>query len=137
METVTLLDLGPIIAAVSGPMLLFVAAAMRFQHVDSTKTRKLVTDSTEELLKLIAESRTETRDLIAGSETRTRNLISESETRTRDLIEKNRDLIDRNHQELSSSLADARERLARIEGHLRIAPPPQEADDDNGDAQAA
>ena len=120
-------DLGPIIAAVLGPMLLFVAASMRYQHVDSTKTRELITKSIEKTNK-------ENRKLIDGN----RRLID----RNRDLIEKSnkdtRDLIDKNHAELSSSLSDARERLARIEGHLRISPSTEQGTADGGDnAKAA
>ena len=107
MEAVTLSDLGPIIAAVLGPMLLFVAASMRYQHVDSTKTRKLITKSIEKANK-------ENRKLTD----RNRDLIEKSNKETRDLI-------DKNHAELSSSLTDARERLARIEGYLRISPSPE------------
>ncbi len=136
METVALLV--ALIAGVLGPILLFVAASMRFQHDDGTKTRKLVTDSKEEILKLIAESRTETREHVAGSKTRTQEHVAGSETRSREHVAgsktrtrkhvagsetRTQELIDRNHQELSSSLADARERLALIEGYLRIAPP--------------
>ena len=114
-------DLGPIIAAVLGPMLLFVAASMRYQHVDSTKTRELITKSIEKANK-------ENRKLIG----RNRHLID----RNRDLIEKSnketRDLIDKNHAELSSSLSDARERLARMEGHLRISPSPEQGTADGG-----
>ena len=36
---------------------------------------------------------------------------------------------------LSGGLADARERLARIEGHLRIVPPPRQ-DASDGDPKA-
>ena len=127
METIALSDLAPIIAAVLGPMLLFAVASMRYQHVDSTKTRKLITDSKEETLKLIADSKEATR-----------TLIDKSETGTRRLIEKNRDLIEKNHKELSGSLGDARERLARIEGYLRISPPPEQgAGDGDGNAKAA
>ena len=127
METIALSDLAAIIAAVLGPMLLFAVASMRYQHVDSTKTRKLITDSKEETLKLIADSKEETR-----------TLIEKSETETRWLIEKHRDLIETNHKELSSSVGDARERLARIEGYLRISPPPEQgAGDGDGNARAA
>ena len=131
-------DLGPIIAAVLGPMLLFVAASMRYQHVDSTKTRELITKSVE-------TSSKENRNLIDKN----RDLILQSNKETRDLIDKNRDLIlqsnketrdliDKNHTELSSSLADARERLARIEGYLRITPTPEQGTEDGGDnAKAA
>ena len=60
METIALSDLAAIIAAILGPMLLFAVASMRYQHVDSTKTRKLITDSREETRKLISESGTGT-----------------------------------------------------------------------------
>ena len=119
MEAVTLSDLGPIIAAVLGPILVFVAASMRYQHLDSTKTRDLTRDLTE-------KSSRENRDLIEAASKENRRLIE----RNRDLIEQSnketRDLLSANHAALSGSLADARERLARIEGHFRISPPPQQ-----------
>ena len=120
-------DLWPIIAAVLGPMLLCVTALARYQHVDSTKIRDLIERTNK-------ETRDETRDLIKESNTENRDLIREN----RKLIEKNRDLIGASHAELSGSLADARERLARIEGYVRISPPPQQgAGDGDGNAKAA
>ena len=102
-------DLAPILAAVLGPMLVFVVASMRYQHLDSTKNRDMIEASSKENRRLIVQSNKETRDLFRAS-----------------------------HAELSGSLADARERLARIEGHLRISPPPQQgASDGDGDARAA
>ena len=138
MEAVTLSDLGPIIAAVLGPMLLFVAASMRYQHVDSTKTRELITESIEKANKENRKLTDRNRDLIEKSNKENRELID----RNRDLIEKSnretRDLIDKNHAELSGSLSDARERLARIEGYLRIPLPPERGTEDGDDnAQAA
>ena len=134
MDAVTLSDLGPILAAVLGPMLLFVAASMRYQHIDGTRTRELIAESNEKTRDLIAESDKETRKLIEKN----RDLIEKN----RDLIEKSnketRDLIDKNHKELSHSLGDARERLARMEGYLRISPPPeQRAGDGDDNARAA
>ena len=142
MEAVTLSDLGPIIAAVVGPMLVMVVASMRYQHLDSTKTRKLITDSEKATLKLITDSNDknrdlieasnrENRDLIEASNRENRDLIEASNRETRDLIDRNRDLIMRNH----TVIGDVRERLARIEGHLRISPQPATSDD--GDAEAA
>lgn len=113
METVTLSDLGPIIAAVLGPMLLFVVASMRYQHVDSTKNRELIERSAKENRELIEQSRKENREL----------------------IEQNRKLIERTGKELGRSLADTRERLARIEGFLGVSPPPRQGDGD-GDTNA-
>ena len=42
MEAIALSDLAPILAAVLGPMLVFAVAIMRYQHLDSTKTRELI-----------------------------------------------------------------------------------------------
>ena len=124
-------DLAPIIAAVLGPMLVFVVASMRYQHLDSTKTRDLTRE-------LIEASCKENRELIEASSKENRRLIEKN----RDLIEQSnketRDLLRASHAELSGSLADARERLARIEGHLRISPPSQQgASDGDGDTKAA
>ena len=65
-------------------------------------------------------------------------MIEKSDTATHNLIESNRYLIERNHRELGSSLGDALERLARIEGYLRISPPPgRGSGQGDGDAKAA
>lgn len=134
MEAVTLSELWPIIVAVLGPMLLCVTALSRYQHLDSVKIHKLIAESNEKNRDLIyksnKETRDETRDLIEKSSQENRDLIREN----RRQIEKNRDLIMENHAELG----DVRERLARIEGYLRIPPPPhQGAGDGDGNAKAA
>lgn len=84
METVTLLDLGPILAAVLGPMLLFVAASMRYQHVDSTKTRELIVEAFE-------QARKESRELTDEAKKENRELIKQN----RELIKQNRELIEK------------------------------------------
>ena len=133
MEVVTLSDLAPILAAVVGPMLVFALAMMRYQHVDSTKTRNLMHE-------LIEKSNKENRELIEKSNRENRELIKEN----RELIEKssreNRELVEKFHAELTSSLegvlgslGEVRERLSRIEGYLWQSPPPPA----DGDAQAA
>lgn len=103
MDTVTLADLGPIIAAILGPMLAFIVVSMRYQHQDSVKTRELITSSEKE-----------TREWVTGQ-----------------LAPLGADLKD-----LSRGLADARERLARIEGHLGIGrvPPQDETGEPDTDA---
>ena len=162
METVTLLDLGPILAAVLGPMLLFVAASMRYQHVDSTKTRELIVEAFEqarkesreltdeakkenrELIKQNRELIKQNRELIEKVRTENRELIESANNKTREemrtLITQNHDLIMRNHDLImknSERLSDVRERLGRIEGHLRISPPPEHESDNGDDAARA
>jgi len=108
MEVLTLGDLAPVLAAVIGPMVVMMFAMMRYQHVDSVKTRDLMHN-------LIEQSRQESRDLIEQSR------------------QESRELIEKSHSELASGLGEVRERLAYIEGYLRQSPPPPP----EGDAQAA
>ena len=171
MDTISLVDLGPVIAAVLGPVLAFAVVSMRYQHVDGTKTRELITESREEARELNTESREEARELIERSEKQTRELIERSEKQTRELIERSekqtreliersekqtRELIERSEKhidglgadlaelkhdskesfrEVVGSLADARERLARIEGHLGVGSArPAKSDEATADA---
>ena len=124
MEAISLVDLGPVIAAVLGPMLAFVVVSMRYQHNDGMKTRDL-----------IASSEKETRDLIASSSTEMLERATEMFERLgAELTEHKRDTKE-GFRQVTVSLADARERLARIEGHLGIgAPLPGEAGDAASDA---
>ena len=126
----TLPDLWPIFASVFAPMLVVVAGMMRYLHTDNLKTRDRVDKSSKETRDLINKNR----DLIERTTKENRDLIEESRKENRDLIDKNRELIEKNHRELTASLGEVRERLAHIEGHLRIPPPP--ADDDTA-AEAA
>lgn len=109
VETITLVHLGPVIAAVVSPMLVSVAAMMRYQHKDSTRTRELIGEVRDEARTLIGEARDEFRTLI-GEATDEGRALTEHHSR-----EHGESL-----KEVVRSLADARERLARIEGHFGI-----------------
>jgi len=120
VETVTLLDLGPIIAAILGPMLAFVAVSMRYQHNDTAKTRHLIAESSRESRELIAESSRENRELIEKSSRESRELIEKSSRESRELIEKSRresrELIEESRREsrelIEESRRESRERSA-------------------------
>jgi hypothetical protein len=131
VETVTLPDLGPIIAAILGPMLAFVAVSMRYQHNDSTKTRDLTRE-------LISESSRENRQLIERASRENRELIERATDKLSAELADHRQLSEQRHQEVARSLGEARERLARIEGHLRIGtPPPHENETGEESGKAA
>ena len=117
MDTIALTDLAPILAAVLGPMLAFAVVVMRYQHLDSARTR----------------------DLIERSSKESRDLIERSSKENRDLIEEVRKESQEGWREVNRSLADARERLARIEGHFGIGAPREDTDgtDASGAADAA
>ena len=129
MEVVTLSDLAPILAAVVGPMLAIMLAMMRYQHVDSVKTRNLMYELIDKNRELIDRNR----ELIEKSSRENRGLIEKSNRETRGLIRESRELIEKNHSELTGSLGEVRERLSYIEGFLRQSPLPPS----DGDAQAA
>ena len=118
METATLVDLGPMLAAVVGPILALGFATMRHQHVSTVKTRDYVHE-------LIEKSSRENRELIEKSSRENRELVMEN----RGLIIENREMIEKNHRELVGGLGEVRERLAHIEGFLWRLPPPPSGDD--------
>ena len=119
MEAITLVDLAAVFGAVLGPILLFMGAMMRYQHIDSVKTRDLIEEASRENRELISEVRRENRELISEVRRENRELIGE---------------VRRENRGLARSVGDARERLARIEGHLGVPSPPQIDDGDNAEA---
>ena len=56
MNAIGLSQLGPIIAVIMGPMLAFIVASMRFQHLEAVKTRELISTSEKETRALISDS---------------------------------------------------------------------------------
>ena len=63
MNAIGLSQLGPIIAAIMGPMLAFIVASMRFQHLEAVKTRDLIADSERETRRDLADVRERLADL--------------------------------------------------------------------------
>lgn len=128
METVTLVDLAPILGIVFGSMLAFAVAIMRYQHVDSTKTRDLVHT-------LIKESNRENRELIE----RVRVDLSDGLNEVRGGLDEVRGGLNEVRgglDEVRGGLGEVRERLAFIEGYLKFWPKPPPPPDD-GAAEAA
>lgn len=113
---------GTSFGAILAALITLMVASIRIQHRDSTETRRLITDASKENRDLIEQARKENRDLI---------------DKNRDLIDKNRDLIERNHGVVISILGDTRERLGRIEGHLRIGRPTTDDAESDGDNREA
>ena len=127
------------------------------------ETRQVIADTNLETRQVIADTNLETRQLITDTNLETRQLIADTNLETRQeatrqierlgdrlsselaehkrIVEKNHDELRDDHSKVVESLSDARERLARIEGHLRIPPPPQTPDpagqdDRDGEAKA-
>ncbi len=124
--TTVLIILGTSFGAILAALITLIVASIRIQHRDSTAIRQLITDASKE-----------NRDLIDGSNKELRGLIDKSNKELRGLIDKNRDLIDKNHGIVVSILGDTRERLARIEGHLRIGWPATDDPESDGNSREA
>ena len=60
MNAIGLSQLAPLIAAIMGPMLAFIVASMRFQHLEAVKTRELISSSEKETRELISNLERET-----------------------------------------------------------------------------
>ena len=140
METVTLTDLGPIIAAVLGPVLGFVVVSMRYQHQDSVKTRDLISSSEKETRKWVTTQ-------VEGAFNKLSAELAEHKQDTRENFKQVRedfkdvreDLKDVRVElkELNRDLGDARERLARIEVHVEAGKAPTSQDSDGQASDAA
>ena len=131
--TTVLTILGTSFGVILASLITLMVASIRIQHRDSTETRRLITDASKENRDLIDQARKENRDLIDQARKENRDLFDQS----RELIDKNRDLIERNHGTVISILGDTRERLARIEGQLRIGHPATDDPESDGNSREA
>ena len=104
-------DLAPIIAAFVVPIVGLTVTLMRYQHIDSTKTRDLIERTAGETAKQFERTARETA--------------------------KQFDLLRADISDIGHSLNDARERLARIEGRLDTTRPQHDGNDGENSRDAA
>ena len=131
MDTV-LIVLGSAFGVMFATMTSLMFVSMRVQHRDSTKIRALIQQSHNDSRDLIEQSNKDLRDLIEQSNRDNRDLIEKSNKDNRDIIGKlstefaeHKRVTEANHRATQEQLADVRERLGRIEGHLGIGMPPR------------
>ena len=133
MDTV-LIVLGSAFGVMFATMTSLMFVSMRVQHRDSTEIRTLIQRSYNDSRDLIEQSNKDLRDLIEQSNKYNRDLIEQSNRDNRDLIERSlgklstefaehKRVTEANHRTTQEQLADVRERLGRIEGHLGIGMP--------------
>ena len=119
MDTQVLVILGSAFGVMFATLTTLLVTSIRLQHRDSL------------------QSRIETRELITRSSDDNRKLIEQATTKlTADFKEDTR-VTQGKLDKVVTSLSDARERLARIEGHLRIELPSQTEPESNGDNSEA
>ena len=129
--TTVLAVLGSAFGVVFATMTTLMFVSIRVQHRDSIEIRTLVTEAGIENRGLIEQAQKEFRGLIEQAQRENRGLIEQAQEEFRDLIEQavgklsaafeeHQRVTAQNHDTVSESLRDARERLARIEGRLGI-----------------
>ena len=118
LDTTVLTILGSAFGVMFATLTTLMVGSMRVQHRDSIQARKDNRD-------LIEQARIENRDLIEQATGKLSADLSEH----RRIAEKNHDEVKQALGKITESLGDARERLARIEGHLGLGrrPPHDEA----------
>jgi uncharacterized membrane protein len=111
-DTTVLTILGTAFGVMFAAVITLMFASMRVQHRDSIAIRSLITESGKENRQLIENAKKENRQLIEDAKKENRQLID----RLSADFEEHKRVTER----IVISLADARERLARIEGHLGV-----------------
>lgn len=128
-ETASSWELTPVILAFVLPIVGLAVTLMRYQHVDSTKTREWTAE-------LIERTSRETREWTAVQFDLLRTAIGAIGDRLDDFSGRLDDFSDR-LDDFSASLNDARERLARIEGRLDATHPQPDGNDGEDSRDAA
>ena len=119
MDAQVLVILGSAFGVMFATLTTLLVTSIRLQHRDSLQTR------------------IETRELITQSSDDNRKLIEQATTKlTADFKEDTR-VTQGKLDKVVTSLSDARERLARIEGHLGIGLPSKADPESNGDTTEA
>ena len=140
MDVVSLSNLMALVAPLVGSLVLGMLALVRYQHVDSAKTRTLMHElfdrANQQAREHTDRTNKETREVINRTSKETREHCEKLILQNFDMIRENRSLIEKNHTELSGSLGEVRERLSHMEGLLGRQLPPQPPADDGSQAAA-
>ena len=130
MDAQVLVILGSAFGVMFATLTTLLVTSIRLQHRDSLQTRI-------ETRELITQSGNDNRKLIEQATARNSKLIEQATTKlTADFKEDTR-VTQGKLDKVVTSLSDARERLARIEGHLGIGLPSQADPESNGDTTEA
>ena len=148
MDTQVLTILGAAFGVMFATLTTLLVTSIRFQHRDSLQTRELNTQTRIETRELITQASNDNRKLTEQATAKNNRLIEQATAKNNRLIEqataklttafdKQTSVTHGKLDKIVTSLSDARERLARIEGHLGIGLPSQTEPESNGDNSEA
>lgn len=137
MDTTVLTILGAAFGVMFATLTTLMVTSIRFQHRDSTQTRQLITQASKENRELIEQASKENRVRIEQASKQNCELIEKATGKLAADLSEHERVTERNHNRVIASLSDARERLARIEGHLGIGLLTNKDPEPNGDNSEA
>ena len=130
MDTQVLIILGSVFAVMFGTLTTLLVTSMRLQHRDSLQsrieTRELITQATDKFQTQLEQTTDKFQTQLTQTTDRLTSDFKQESRVTQGKLDK-----------VVASLSDARERLARIEGHLGIGFPSQTEPESNGDTSEA
>ena len=119
-DTQVLVILGSAFGVMFATLTTLMFASMRLHHRDNIKTRELIKQATEQFQTQLEQATEKFQTQLEQATEKSRKLIKqETKKLTTDFKEDSR-VTQGKLDKVVTSLSDARERLARIEGHLGI-----------------
>ena len=137
MDTQVLVILGSAFGVMFATLTTLMFTSMRLHHRDNIKTRDLIKQATEKFQTQLEQASEKFQTQLEQASEKSRKLIKqETKKLTTDFKEDTR-VTQGKLDNVVTSLSDARERLARIEGHLGIELPSKTEPESNGDNSEA
>ena len=152
IDTQVLVILGTAFGVMFATLTTLLVTSMRLQHRDSLQarieTRELITQAAEKFQTQLEQSTEKFQTQLEQSTEKFQTQLEQSTEKSRKLIKQETEKLTTDFKEdtgitqgkldkVVTSLSDARERLARIEGHLGIGLPSQTEPEPNGDTSEA
>ena len=137
MDTQVLVILGSAFGVMFATLTTLMFTSMRLHHRDNIKTRELIKQATEKSQTQLEQATEKFQTQLEQATEKSRKLIKQATKKlTTDFKEDTR-VTQGKLDNVVTSLSDARERLARIEGHLGIELPSTTEPESNGDNSEA
>ncbi len=137
MDTQVLVILGTAFGVMFATLTTLMFTSMRLQHRDNIKTRELITQTTDKFQTQLEQATDKFQTQLEQSTEKSRKLIKQETKKLTTEFDKRASVAEGKLDKVVTSLSDARERLARIEGHFGIELPSKTDPESNGDTSEA
>ena len=137
MDTQVLVILGSAFGVMFATLTTLMFTSMRLHHRDNIKTRELIKQATEKFQTQLEQATEKFQTQLEQATEKSRKLIKQETKKLTTDFKEGTGVTQGKLDNVVTSLSDARERLARIEGHLGIELPSKTEPESNGDTSEA